>query len=95
MNQKEKFKQELASWTVEEVAAEYNLICSKRSKLNKLQRELVVYMTEELIKMKKLSYKVNKPVKKLEIDIICNNCKKGFKTTDYKAGLCDRCKTKT
>ena len=91
MTQKERFKNDIALWTVERTAAEYNLICVKQSKLNKIEREVIIEMVQMLEKQGTLSYG---SVKRLAIDILCTVCKKPFKTTDYKANVCNRCKTK-
>lgn len=57
MNQKQRFKNHLGKHTVEQVAAEYNLICKKQSKLNAMERKMVCEMVGHLIKKGTLTYK--------------------------------------
>lgn len=63
MSKQKRFKRTMQKATTDQIAAEYNLICQKKSVLSKAQRELVIIEITALVKKGVLSYKTKGDVK--------------------------------
>lgn len=87
MSQASRFKKQLENWTVEQAAAEYNLICKKESKLSETKQRMVIYVVHEMIKQGTLSYKQSKPVKNLNTAKTAGIVTDNFKLKKFKEKL--------